>query len=114
MRRRDKDQARRALAGADRHALFVEWNGAEDGACGPQRDVGAAIAGAFDPGVIAAIEQRRRDECDADLCGRHDQDLGRLCFDATMNRQMLQQRLLQRRMVDGFSLPRQCVSCRAP
>ena len=60
----------------DRHALRVEWNGGDDGAGGPQRDVGAAIAGAFDPGVIAPFEQRIGDQRQAGLGGRHDQDLG--------------------------------------
>ena len=94
--------------------MVVERDRADDGARRPQGDVGAAIAGAFDPGVIAAIEQRRGDQGDAGLCGRHDQELGRLCLDPAMNRQVLQQRLLQRRMVDEFILPRQRGSRRTP
>ena len=114
VRRGDEDQARGVLACADRHALRIERNGGDDGAGGPQRDVGAAIAGAFDPGVIAPLEQRIGDQRQAGLGGRHDQDLGRLGLDPAMNRQMLQQRLLQRRMVDGSIPPRQRVARRAP
>ena len=40
------------------HALFVERHGGDDGAGGLEGDVGAAIARAFDPGVIARLEQR--------------------------------------------------------
>ena len=62
VRRGDEDQPRRILAGADRHALFVERHGGDDGAGGLEGDVGAAIAGAFDPGVIARFEQRICDQ----------------------------------------------------
>jgi hypothetical protein len=114
MRRGDEDESRRILARADGHALFVKRYRGDDGAGGLEGDVGAAVARAFDPGVIARREQRCRDQRDAGLGRRHDQDLARLGLDPAMNRQMRQQRFLQRRMVDGPVPAQQCVSRRAP
>ena len=88
MRRRDKNQFWRILARADRHALRVEWYRGDERAGGPQGDMGAAIAGAFNPGMIAALQQRAGDQREAGLRRRHDQDLAGLCLDAAMNRKM--------------------------
>jgi hypothetical protein len=66
-------------------------------------DIGAAIAGAFDPGVIAAFEQRVGDQRQAGLRRRHDQDLAGLGLDPAMNHEMPEQGFLQRWMVDGRS-----------
>ena len=96
------------------HALFVERHGGDDGAGGLEGDVGAAIARAFDPGVIAGREQRCRDQRDAGLGRRHDQDLARLGLDPAMNRQMPEQRFLQRRMVDGPVPAQHGITRRAP
>ena len=70
------------------------------GAGGPEGDVGAAIARAFDPGAIARFEQRIGDQRQAGLRRGHEQDLAGRGLDAAMNREMPEQGFLQRRMVD--------------
>ena len=114
VRRGDEDQPRRILGRGDGHALRVERYGGNDGAGGMEGDVGAAIARAFDPGVIAAFEQRIGDQRQAGLRRRHDQDLAGFGLDPAMNREMPEQGFLQRRMVDGPVAAQRCISRRAP
>ena len=101
VRRGDEDQARRFLVRGNGHAVRVERDGGDGGAGGPEGDVGAAVAGAFDPGAVARFEQRIGDQSQAGLRRGHEQDLTGHGLDPAMNREMPEQGFLQRRMVDG-------------
>ncbi len=102
------------FARGDGNAVFVERDRGDDGAGRLQRDMGAAITGAFDPGMVATPEQRVGDHGKPGLRGRHDQDLTGFGLDAAVNGKMRQQGFLQRRMVDGPVPAGQRVACGAP
>ena len=96
VRRRDEDQPGRFLVRGNGHAVLVERDGGDDGAGGPESDVGAAVARAFDPGAVARFEQRIGDQHQAGLRRGHEQDLTGFSLDPAMNREMPEQGFLQR------------------
>ena len=99
MRRGDEDDAWKVFTINDGHAGVINRHARDRCSDSLQCGECTPISWAFDPRSIARIDHHFGDQRDSGLCRRHDDDLVRHCLDAAMLGKVLQQRLLQCRMV---------------
>ena len=101
MGRGDEDDARKVFAINDCDAGVINWHAHDRCSDSMQCGESTPISGAFDPRGITRIDHHLGDQRDSGLCRRYDDDLVRHCLYPAMLGKVLQQCLLQCRVVVG-------------